>query len=86
MDHTCDYCESKLNRHVFCSNKHKVAWHRANVTKGYIQVTNGNNEKVSVTKSNKDVIKKVKEVATKKSISMCKHGAMKGLCRKGCND
>ena len=84
---TCDYCNSKLQRHAFCSNAHKMQYHRTHVTERNTVATK---KSLDVTKSNNSVTEgnKVDSPVTNRNVlpsnSLCQHYQMKGLCKKGC--
>ena len=70
----CGYCNKELDRQVFCSDSHKVMYHRK---------TNISSE-LKPTEFQKKIIlsKKISIIPKKKGVaSFCQHGAMPSLCK-----
>lgn len=75
----CGYCNKELKRVVFCSNSHKVIYHRR-ATK-FLENKLKNLEKLKDLSPLKD-IKKIRTVLKKAdTFKLCEHGAMPGLCK-----
>ena len=82
----CAYCDAKLDRLVFCNSSHKVMYHRDKITS--ISKTSeipGMTKTLLKTDQNNPQIKEyVRAVQKAKSLPLCKHGSMIGLCRFNC--
>ena len=93
----CDYCGKDLNRHIFCSNSHRVLFNRNKGKPKIIKEVKDIPKEFSKPKSN--LIRPFKSktkfnfgkaskvepsVVPVKIKGYCKHGYMIGLCKYGC--